>query len=480
MGHSRVRTAVEERKHLRKRYARDAVMRRFPIVAGAGLFFWASCQVYEPSLLTGSSGAVGTAGKASIGSGGTTPAGGAPAQAGSTGSAGTGTGGTAGIPGMDAAGSGADASAGEGNGAGGSGTVMTSGGTSGSSAGTGVLGGGTGGGTGGTSAGLGGSAAGTGGSSGSLGDAGAPDCMTLGDCCPNDAQKTQPGQCGCGKPDTDTDADGTADCNDLCPMDTTRTAPGACGCSVMGADADCTALKNSLVHRYSFGGTGSAVTDSKGSADGKVMGTGATLSGDGSLTLTGGVAPANDTKKQYVELPAGCLTGLTSATFEAWFSWSTSCGSGCTNVLAWQRLFDFGQTATTTSGSYIFLTTQSNTSVVRAAGSPKGLNAESTGGFQLNGPDSTLVAGAHHFALAVDGAGAQAILYFDGKQAGKAASAMALSSIATTDCWLGRSHFADDPYLNGTFDEFRIYDSALSASAIGVSYAAGANPSFLQ
>jgi hypothetical protein len=263
-------------------------------------------------------------------------------------------------------------------------------------------------------------------------------------------------------------------------MDTARTAPGACGCGVTGADADCSALKNSLVHRYSFSGTGTVVTDSKGSADGKVMGTGATLSGNGSLTLAGGVAPANDTKKQYVELPTGCLTGLTSATFEAWLSWSTSCGSGCTNALTWQRVFDFGQAATNSAGSYIFLTTQSNTAVVRAAASSMGLNAESSGGFRLSGPDSTLAAGSHHFALAFDGAGAQATLYFDGKQAATAASALALSSVVATDCWLGRSHFTDDPYLNGTFDEFRIYASALSASAIGVSYAAGPNPPFLQ
>ena len=40
------------------------------------------------------------------------------------------------------------------------------------------------------------------------------------------------------------------------------------------------------------------------------------------------------------------------------------------------------------------------------------------------------------------------------------------------------SHYAADPYLNGTFDEFRIYDAALSASALALSYAEGPNPSF--
>lgn len=36
------------------------------------------------------------------------------------------------------------------------------------------------------------------------------------DDCPNDPNKTEPGQCGCGTPDTDTDGDGVADCNDNC------------------------------------------------------------------------------------------------------------------------------------------------------------------------------------------------------------------------------------------------------------------------
>lgn len=39
------------------------------------------------------------------------------------------------------------------------------------------------------------------------------------DACPEDPDKSQSGQCGCGAPDTDTDGDGVADCRDLCPGD---------------------------------------------------------------------------------------------------------------------------------------------------------------------------------------------------------------------------------------------------------------------
>jgi hypothetical protein len=50
------------------------------------------------------------------------------------------------------------------------------------------------------------------------------------DQCPNDPQKTSPGLCGCGVADTDSDGDGTPDCQDQCPSDATKTSPGACGC----------------------------------------------------------------------------------------------------------------------------------------------------------------------------------------------------------------------------------------------------------
>jgi hypothetical protein len=309
------------------------------------------------------------------------------------------------------------------------------------------------------------------------GEGGAPDCMTLGDCCPTDATKTEPGQCGCGTPDTDADSDGTADCLDLCPMDDQKTVPGACGCGVAGTDADCQELKDALIHRYPFSGTGTAVTDSKGTAHATVQGTGASLSG-GKLKLSGGVAPANDPNKAYVELPTSCLSGLIDATFEAWLEWSTTCSpTPCTDLLPWQRVFDFGETATTTAGSYLFLSTRSSTNdALRAAATTAGGNNEATTGFVLDG--AMLSASSHHYAVVVDGSHAQALLYMDGVLAKSGPSAAMLSSIVSTNCWLGRSQFSGDPYLNGTFDEFRIYDAALSAGAIAQSYASGPDAAF--
>lgn len=58
------------------------------------------------------------------------------------------------------------------------------------------------------------------------------------DGCPDDPNKTAPGACGCGTPDTDRDGDGLLDCFELCPDDPNKIEPGACGCGVLDFDAD--------------------------------------------------------------------------------------------------------------------------------------------------------------------------------------------------------------------------------------------------
>jgi hypothetical protein len=58
------------------------------------------------------------------------------------------------------------------------------------------------------------------------------------DCCLDDPDKTDPGECGCGVADTDSDGDGVADCNDLCLDDSNKTDPGECGCGMADTDSD--------------------------------------------------------------------------------------------------------------------------------------------------------------------------------------------------------------------------------------------------
>jgi hypothetical protein len=58
------------------------------------------------------------------------------------------------------------------------------------------------------------------------------------DFCPDDPLKSEPGVCGCGVPDVDTDQDGTIDCNDNCPEDPLKIFAGVCGCGVPDVDTD--------------------------------------------------------------------------------------------------------------------------------------------------------------------------------------------------------------------------------------------------
>jgi hypothetical protein len=70
-------------------------------------------------------------------------------------------------------------------------------------------------------------------------DSGVNKDAAVGDGCPNDSKKTAPGVCGCGKRDTDTDSDGTADCFDECDLDPHKdTTVGYCGCGVADTDTD--------------------------------------------------------------------------------------------------------------------------------------------------------------------------------------------------------------------------------------------------
>jgi hypothetical protein len=64
---------------------------------------------------------------------------------------------------------------------------------------------------------------------------GVPDYL---DKCPDDPNKTEPGVCGCGIPDTDSDEDGVMDCKDNCPDNFNKTEPGVCGCGILDTDSD--------------------------------------------------------------------------------------------------------------------------------------------------------------------------------------------------------------------------------------------------
>lgn len=73
------------------------------------------------------------------------------------------------------------------------------------------------------------------------------------DGCPNDPQKSKPGICGCGTPDTDTDGDGIPDCKDQCPSE--KGAAVDKGCPPQAAAQPNTTRKSGLNMVAVNGGT---------------------------------------------------------------------------------------------------------------------------------------------------------------------------------------------------------------------------------
>jgi hypothetical protein len=224
-------------------------------------------------------------------------------------------------------------------------------------------------------------------------------------------------------------------------------------------------LESSLIHRYSFDGTGTAVIDSRGAAHGQLVG--AKLSGKGNVVLAG------ERSGQYVNLPNGIISGLVNATFESWLTWKGGA--------AWQRLFDFGNSsagedAAGTGTSYLFLaasvshdTARQINGGLRITYSQNGINNEDG----CEGPMPLPTDAATHVAVVVDHDAGTLALYQDGALLNTCPLTRALSAIDDVNDWIGHSNFSADADLAATYDEFRIYDAALSAEQIADSFRAG-------
>jgi hypothetical protein len=229
-------------------------------------------------------------------------------------------------------------------------------------------------------------------------------------------------------------------------------------------------LSTSLIHRYSFDGEGDVVLDSKFSANGRAIG--AELTGSGTLTLAG------EMTGQHVALPNHILAAVQDdATFEAWLTWSGG--------HVWERIFDFGSNNATPkdpdtySGvSYLFLTPLAANdparplpSGVRLAYAQTGVTDEDVcdaqSAFPMNEPA--------HVAAVIDHTAGKMALYLNGALLLECPLHRPLSAINDVNNWLGRSNYSQDNQLSGSYDEFRIYNAALTAAEIAESFAAGPN-----
>lgn len=270
-------------------------------------------------------------------------------------------------------------------------------------------------------------------------------------CCPASATSATDADCApvpaCG--------DGTVDPGEECD--------GSEGCTPRCQRS----FDDSLVHRYSFDGRSRVALDTVGDAHGIVIG--ALLEGDGMLELPGSSGNA------YVELPPGILSTLSSATLEVWFT-PTGDANG-------QRLFDIGNHVRDEDGreqgtSYWALSPNNIVSgtllmLINLTPAPDGFRDDRA----LQGSSALSTHTPYHIAAVLDASTRETSLYVNGAlQAGPEPIEGDLSQLDDSNVWLGRSQFDGYPYLSAQLDEFRVYDRALSASAIARSFAAGPNP----
>lgn len=196
----------------------------------------------------------------------------------------------------------------------------------------------------------------------------------------------------------------------------------------------------SLVHRYSFDGTGNVAVDAVSGADGNLVG--AKLDGAGNLTMSGEGA-------EYVDLPDGIVSSLTDVTIVTWTTWQ--------GEAAYPRVFDFG------SSDANYFTVIPKTGFEDQA--KPGLGAE----IKVPGFDTVTLASTAamkninaQVSFVLRG-GVSAALYLDAVRLAVRATAITLADIDDHNNWIGRSQYASNPPYQGVYQEFRIYDAALDA-----------------
>ena len=255
------------------------------------------------------------------------------------------------------------------------------------------------------------------------------------------------------------------------------------------------------IHRYRFanasGGapTGSAVTDSIGTAHGVVLGEGATFTGS-RVTIPGGSSGS----AAYVDLPNGLLSANSSdnggsgqITLEGW--------TKITGARSWSRVLDWGSSdistiaddqpgglvggelfgpggvgANTGQGmDYLFYSAQEGDNVNRHVVVVRNIDG-------VAGPEESVAFDTptfnkdFHFAVTWDENAGVLKVYENGilvSERGITAAQNRFSTINDVNVWLGRSNWTNDQNMQGEFDEFRIYNRVLNISELTRSAAAG-------
>jgi hypothetical protein len=221
-----------------------------------------------------------------------------------------------------------------------------------------------------------------------------------------------------------------------------------------------------LIHRYSF--NDGTADDSIGAANGAFYNTSGKASiANGQLNLVGASG-------DYVDLGPGIVTttNITTGalTFEAWATFNPVNG-------AWARLFDFGNISGTSGGNYIFLAANDaangGNSRLAATDSMPGNSGEA--GVDIN---NLLGQTNIHLVTVFNPTPVRQFLglYTNGVLSASASTGgKYIASIKDAFSFLGHSLWSGDAWLNGSINEFRIYDGELDKFQIAASFQAGPN-----
>ena len=197
---------------------------------------------------------------------------------------------------------------------------------------------------------------------------------------------------------------------------------------------------------------GTMLPDSSGRGHHGTLSSGAGVSADSATSITtgkvGNALALNYNNKGYVTLPQGLLANACEVTVAMWVYINS-------NANAWTRLWDFGQDTI----RYMFMTPITNTdNISRFSISISGNQNEET----MKGPAPLPTLTWTHVAVVLDPSGGT--LYLDGEpvQTNPTIVLRPPDLGPTVNNYIGRSQFSDDPYLDASIDEFRLYDRALS------------------
>jgi len=162
----------------------------------------------------------------------------------------------------------------------------------------------------------------------------------------------------------------------------------------------------------------------------------------------------------YVELDIGeLIPTLAECTFAFWADYAGRTGQD--DGQGWQRIIDFG----TGQANYIYLCPSTGTAgmAMRLA-----LVANNGRWDEFDASIGPLPTGWHHVTVTVSDSASTMALYVDGEFVGSKTNCV--NSVddmgETTNNWLGRSEY-DDPYFNGSLDDFRIYNRVYAQNEIG-------------